>query len=353
MVPSVRELADQYDLSINVVRDVLQNLMDEGLLYTVPRQGTFVGYRQSSSAVYLACSPYWYLASSPPWDIVYKKDIQNGFEERIANLGGTSLVITLDDLLASEQRGEALRVVGIFNFDEGIENEAVWRANPTVPRVVFSHRTSNVAQADSISFADEDGGRQATHHLLQLGHRRIAFLGFHQPGQIHSVFAWSAEREIGWRQTMGGAGFSTEGLAFHPAIDLDMDMNKQSEIARVAARRLIAHSDITAVVAANDNAAMGLFEALRDVEMPIERWPAVVGFDNLPHLKRRVVTSLRLPWEEVGRTAADLLWERHQGRLTGPPVHRQVPLRLLSRLTSRSGWPAMAGMAALVAPTAD
>jgi len=58
IVPSVRELADRYSLSIKVVRQTLQDLIDEGVLYTISRVGTFVGNRPNSDAGYIcSCCP--------------------------------------------------------------------------------------------------------------------------------------------------------------------------------------------------------------------------------------------------------------------------------------------------------
>jgi DNA-binding LacI/PurR family transcriptional regulator len=73
---------------------------------------------------------------------------------------------------------------------------------------------------------------------------------------------------------------------------------------------------------------------------PRFQWPAVVGFDNLPVAEGQILTSLHRPDDLFGRTAADLLVDRRQGRLTGPPVLRRVPMILLPRLTSRTGWSA-------------
>jgi DNA-binding LacI/PurR family transcriptional regulator len=141
---------------------------------------------------------------------------------------------------------------------------------------------------------------------------------------------------------MEGAGHAVGKLAYHPQIE-PKDVTRDSRgIACHTAGRLTKNSEITAVVAANDLAALGLLDALQAAGIPREHWPAIVGFDNLPIIQGQILTSLRLPAEGLGRAAADLLWERHHGVLTGPPVHRHVPMSLLPRLTSRAGWSVMA-----------
>jgi DNA-binding LacI/PurR family transcriptional regulator len=113
-------------------------------------------------------------------------------------------------------------------------------------------------------------------------------------------------------------------------------------------RRLL-RTGATAVVAANDRVALGLLRALRESSLPEYQWPSIVGFDDDPELAAHLVTSLRLPWDELGRAAADLLWERSRGQLEGAATHRRVPMRLIPRLTCRKDWSAT-GHAALAVP---
>jgi DNA-binding LacI/PurR family transcriptional regulator len=71
----------------------------------------------------------------------------------------------------------------------------------------------------------------------------------------------------------------------------------------------------------------------------------------LPTAHGHVVTSLRHSGEDLGRAAADLLWERHHGLLVGAPQHRQVSMHLIPRLTSRMDWSLEAGHLNLTTPT--
>ena len=115
----------------------------------------------------------------------------------------------------------------------------------------------------------------------------------------------------------------------------------QAGAARAAAIRLlplVRAGEVTAVVAANDASAASLLALLEREEVPEARWPALVGFDADPGAGRHWFTSLRLPWDELGRHAADLLWERAQGALPPNPQHREVAMRLIPRLSSRPQW---------------
>jgi hypothetical protein len=330
-------LSEQFHLSLSVVNQALQELAEEGLVTIVPRLGTFVGQQQSSVSEF-----YLLLLPDHSEDESKHVGLQVGFETRITQLGGASLVLQPEQALHHHQRGEMPPLAGVFNYAFDPTRNVNWYADGVAPRVGFASWAEDPAHSDLVSFDDVDGGSQATRALLGAGHRRIAYLALHPEQEPHGVHLWSAEREQGWRQAMEEAGLTTEGLAFHPQRNGGFRPSMEAHMADVepAARQLIACNDISAVVAANDIVALSLFRALRAARIPAERWPAVVGFDNLPHARRYPLTSFHLPWDEVGRTAADLLWQRRHGQLTGDYVHRRISMSLIRRLTSQAGWSA-------------
>jgi DNA-binding LacI/PurR family transcriptional regulator len=199
-LPPVRELTGQYDLCVHVVRRVLQGLEDEGFLYTIPRVGTFVGRpRALASAFYLLLLP-------PKAGGGFYTQIQTGFEERIAQLGGACLVMALEPALECRDKGELPALAGIFDFGYRPDAERTWGRERNLPRVGFGGRVEDETYSDVVSFDDVGGGRQAAQHLLGLGHRQIAYLALHPGNEDPGIFFWSAEREEGWRQALAAAG---------------------------------------------------------------------------------------------------------------------------------------------------
>jgi DNA-binding LacI/PurR family transcriptional regulator len=102
---------------------------------------------------------------------------------------------------------------------------------------------------------------------------------------------------------------------------------------QLAKEQLVSRRDITAIVTANSIAAEGLFAALDEANIPSQVRPAILCFDDVQSVGKSVVSYLRLPWDEVGRMAAQVLWERKTGQLSGPPQQRLVQMRLIPRLT--------------------
>lgn len=329
---SVRELSAKYGLALSTVSLEVQKLAEEGVLYTVPRVGTFVGRPPAARRnLFLMVLPR--LTHTPTFAA-----LRAGFEERISQLGGTSMVLDRQTALDYLPDGEDIVLAGVFEFHHLQSQVSFQRLG--VPRVEFGELDTALAGSDIINFDNVEGGKQATQHLIALGHKSIAFVGLHGTQDAPGEFIWSSLRELGWKQAMEEAGLSTAALSFCPVHTSEVDY--QREAAAIALESLLQRDDISAIVLVNAFAARGLFEGLRALGRPLSTWPAVVGFDSeeigeidyaLP-----AVTALRLPWENIGREAASLLWERSQGALTGEPTQRLVPMSLIPRLSCRRDW---------------
>jgi len=95
--------------------------------------------------------------------------------------------------------------------------------------------------------------------------------------------------------------------------------------------------DITAVITVNVHAAHGLFALLSEAGVPADAWPVVTTY-GIGDEKVAMMTSMLLPWEQMGREAAEILWSRGRGTQTGPGRSIAVPMRLVARLTCRPSW---------------
>lgn len=346
MAPSLRELAAEFNISKDVVATLRQELVDEGVFQKLPGGGTVVGsIAEAASEFYLMLLPFA--------DGVTKanniQQTQSGFENALAKRGAASLVLPMREALQARDNGELPAIAGLFDFAYQEEHEERWGSTPGLPRVGFRGRIEPGVIADEVTYDSVDGGRQATRHLWQLGHRRIAFLGLHALACSREL-TWSAEREEGWRQILAELGGQPD-LTFHPAREPAHTHQGQVDAGYETALALLRQAgpnECSAVVAANDLVAQGLLKALLTEEIPRELWPAVVGFDNLPQAGCWTLTSLSLPGEELGAEAAEMLWARRHGRLTGGPQTRTVNMRVIPRLTSQNNWSRDFGHANLV-----
>lgn len=335
LVPPVRELALRHSLSKEIAHQEIQSLVEEGVLYTVPGSGTFFGHPPTNTrAFFLYVDENDMAAASQSL----------GFARRIAELGGATLVLPFREARSRALDGSLPPIAGVWDSTEGNPPGLPWGPDRReIPRVGFITHIEDPTYMDAVGLDDYDGGRQATQHLIRLGHKRIAYLGLHPADiSVPQGYRWSLLREDGWRSALLEAGLDPEGMTFHPDASLIKEIYEGLLVTPNVVERAAEGMppDVTAVVAANDHVALGLIGALRCKGVPVKRWPALVGFDNLSSGRGHLLTSLHRPLDQLGSAAADLLWDRYRGINTEPgPLRRLVPMVLLPRITSEHGWP--------------
>ena len=148
------------------------------------------------------------------------------------------------------------------------------------------------------------GAKQATEHLLALGHRRI--------GAIAGTQGWYAteERLHGFRAALAAAG-----ILLDPELVVYSDW--RVERGTEAARQLLARSDPpTAIFGFNDNVAIGALHAAHERNLRVPEDLSIVGFDDTEHavIVTPRLTSVRQPLAEMGRTGVSLLMRLIDGQ---------------------------------------
>jgi DNA-binding LacI/PurR family transcriptional regulator len=165
-----------------------------------------------------------------------------------------------------------------------------------VPIVLInSHHPDQFAH--SVMIDNLGGSLAAVQHLIQLGHRRIAYLGDQYGLQSDT------ERFAGYRQALALADFP-----FTPELVVHAD--GKSEGALPATNRLLAMEDpATAVFCYNDLTAIGALRALRGHGLRVPDDMSVVGFDDLAiaSYTEPPLTTVRQPKQQMGRMAVDIL----------------------------------------------
>lgn len=159
-----------------------------------------------------------------------------------------------------------------------------------------------------------------TTHLLDLGHRQIAFIG----GRNDAVV--TADRLAGYRQALRGAGIPfDEGLIEYGNFHQE---GGTAAMARLLARR----PTLTGVVVASDLMAVGAMEALAIAGRRVPDDISIVGSNDsaLASLMIPPLTSSRVPYAELARLAAHALIEMVLGE-RDEPFTRLLPCPLIVR----------------------
>lgn len=175
-----------------------------------------------------------------------------------------------------------------------------------VPAVVID-RSVEGFKADFVRGDSYNGARQLTQHLLDLEHRRIAFIN----GDPETSSA--RDREAGFRASLASAGVAPdERWVSHGTWFID-DAAERTE------RLLVDAPGFTAIFAANNFMAIGALRALRRHGQRVPDDIALVCFDDVEIAAEidPFLTVMAQPAYTMGTLAAQLLLERMSGRFTG------------------------------------
>jgi DNA-binding LacI/PurR family transcriptional regulator len=162
--------------------------------------------------------------------------------------------------------------------------------------LVNNHNEQSGRYTFSVSVDNQHGGHLVTRHLIERGHRRIAYVS--GPAD-HSD---DTERLAGCRQALDEAG-----IAFDPA--LVVPGNGRLGGGGRALRTLAGLSEpVTAVFCYNDMMAIGLISAAWKAGLAVPEALAVVGFDDVPLAAHTYppLTTIAQPQHDMGRQAMDM-----------------------------------------------
>lgn len=158
---------------------------------------------------------------------------------------------------------------------------------------------------------NRSGVRQAVAHLVQHGHRRIAFVGsLFQPD--------TRERLDAYREAL-----TDHGIASDDSLLFETSDNLEGSGETAARAMLAAGLPSTAVIAATDFNALGVMKALADAGLSLPEDQAIVGFDDVEAASsvRPTLSSVRQSFRATGSLAADLLLEMVAGNPVAPGRH--------------------------------
>lgn len=175
---------------------------------------------------------------------------------------------------------------------------AAFRRN-AVPFVVADQYAPQPA-ACSAGIDDVVGGRAAVRHLLERGHRSLAYVS--GPDRLQQV----RDRRRGALTAIGESGLPSTALRELSCDTLTVTAGKD------AGHRILGLPERpTAVFCANDLLALGVLQALYEAGLRVPDDIAVVGYDDIEFAASAVVplTSVRRPASAMGRQAGRLLIE--------------------------------------------
>lgn len=160
------------------------------------------------------------------------------------------------------------------------------------------------ADVVSVGATNWAGGKAATEHLLDLGHRRVAHLGGPPRAEC------SQDRQHGYVAALLG-----RGIEVRPEYVISRDFSRSFGIEGLS-QLLELPEPPTAIFAANDTIAIGVWEEARrrGLELPADL--SIVGFDGTSFAEATMpqLTTVEQPLREIGRSAARALLRQIDGQ---------------------------------------
>lgn len=191
---------------------------------------------------------------------------------------------------------QSLQVDGILLATQYRDADELFEGiSERLPVVTFSGRPRPTA--DTVALDSYRAGREATEHLISLGHERI----LHAGGPTNRNEA--IERARGYTEALADAGLTPLPIA--PGTSWGAESGHRAGMAANL-------EDFTAVFAADDSIALGFMSAMRTRGFEAPRDYSIIGVDDMPETAfySPPLTTMRMDFDELGTVAFDML-RRH------------------------------------------
>jgi DNA-binding LacI/PurR family transcriptional regulator len=213
-------------------------------------------------------------------------------------------------------RALAPQVDGLLLVTPGMADERVHELAAATAVAVFNREIDG---CPATLIPSVDGMTQAVEHLHALGHREIAYVT--GPPVYSNTMRLGAFRAACERLRIVGT---------------EIDLADARFSAGLRAGDLVLASGVTAVVAYNDEVAVGVMNRLAQRGLTVPRDVSVVGFDDtgLAEMVVPLLTTVRLPAATAGAAAVRMLLDVVDGRSSTPAARLHLDSELVIRSTT-------------------
>lgn len=224
--------------------------------------------------------------------------------ERQVRAAGYGVILAMTEESAELERAHLRRHLpasdGFIIAPRHLDDDELTRLGRATPTVLFNREAEGLS---SVVIDTDAGNTQIIEHLVSLGHRRIVYAA----GPEHS---WSErQRWAGLSAAAAASGISLDRIGpYLPTVS-------QGAVAAEAARSRTP----TAVIAFNDQIAIGLMNRFRMLGVDVPGQLSVIGYDDTvgSDFCQPPLTTVAGPVDRAGRLAADTLLAMIDGAPAG------------------------------------
>jgi DNA-binding LacI/PurR family transcriptional regulator len=364
ILPSRREMALSYRVSLGTIERAISDLLEDGTLTSRDRRGTFVSEdvvqtksasahlgnlapasRQTSfvrvldpgkvATIGIVC-PMKPIVNESEWEAGWPYVVISAVERYVTSYGMrtrfpdvhpgllTSPIAVsdmVDELLDQGVDGLVFVMLAGSDIDDCARRFAPGRGN--LPPAVFVLTEESNLPGASIYYDNFEAGLHAANHLLEQGCRSLTFVAPYESGFVE-------RRLAGIKAAMSLAGLPESNLCVsvkpspieneYNAVDVKKGLSwiDQKIAGYHWSKSAFPHGFQTdGVIAINDETAFGMIRALRESDFEPGRDYALIGFDDAPVARTSGITTLRPPLELMGEEAGRLILDAVGGKRIG------------------------------------
>lgn len=221
--------------------------------------------------------------------------------------------------LIEDPRVDGLILVGSY-IDERLDHALCRRHLPVI--LVDGYCSSSAY--DSVIIDNIEGAYLAVKHLIDCGHRHIAFLGSYPDSRLSFRY-----RREGYRQALADHGITDTCYGNCPHNDREM-------VIQTTRRMLAENPQITAIFACNDEVAILAVHGVLQAGKAVPRDVSIIGFDDNTNAQNTIppLTTMHVDKVGMGRLAVQLILDRAANPEQGL-VTTYIHTRLIQRASVR------------------
>lgn len=326
---TIRDVAKQAGVSVATVSRVLNNAScSQKARLAVESAVQKLGYSPNANAQALA------LQNTDTIGVVVT-DVADSFfailvkaVDQVATEYGKTILIGIGYHHAEKERNaiETLlrkRCSCLVVHSKALSDEELKSYLDSVPGMVIINRTILGYEHRCVSLDNERGTFLATEALILLGHKRIGYIG------SNHLIKDEEERKRGYLTALSQYGLPIIANA-------TMQNTPDFEGGEAAMVDLLSyHSDLTAIVAYNDNMAAGALSVLLENNIQVPREFSLIGFDDMPISRHLIpkLTTIRYPIDLMANYAAKLALSLVNDQIE-TPVHTQFNPTIVRRFST-------------------
>lgn len=312
-LPGERQLADQIGYSYLTIRQAINELVEEGILYRQPRKGTFIAGAGPKAAPRPMVGFFLHASHKHGISSPYYAKVFHSLQKQVT-LQRLNLFYFTD--IRQIDPAQALAVIATA-FPEN-QSELI-ALSAQLPVVLFDNNIKG-HQIPAVVIDNFNATYRAVEHAWELGHQRIGYISGPKTSSV------GLKRLAGYQTALLDLDLQPdETLVYQGDYEFNTGCQAAEYFSALPAMPSFVHC-------ANDLMAMGLIKGLAEKGLKVPADVSVSGFDDIDGCDRYVpaLTTMAVDYEQMAASVVETIMQMLEP--TAPEMaHIIIPARLIVR----------------------